>query len=83
MKRAVTALAAVFTLGAAPVTAPAFDLASVADNVVRNGSAVVLASAVPAVIVSHGANARGSYGPGGAASPAGGDARELENGDGD
>lgn len=64
-------------------TAPAFDLASVADNVVRNGSAVVLASAVPAVIVSHGANARGSYGPGGAASPAGGDARELENGDGD
>ena len=30
---------------------------------------------MPAVIVSHGANARGSYGPGGAASPAGGDAR--------
>jgi prepilin-type N-terminal cleavage/methylation domain-containing protein len=64
-------------------TAPAFDLATAGDNVVRNGSAVVLASGVPAVIVSHGANARGSYGPGGAVAAAGADAREIENGDGD
>jgi prepilin-type N-terminal cleavage/methylation domain-containing protein len=64
-------------------TAPAFDLASLGDNVVRNAAGVVLASAVPAVIVSHGENARGSRGPGGAAAPAGADLREQENADGD
>jgi prepilin-type N-terminal cleavage/methylation domain-containing protein len=63
--------------------APAFTLAATGDNVVRNASAVVLASAVPAVIVSHGANARGSRGPGGAVAAASPDARELENSDGD
>jgi prepilin-type N-terminal cleavage/methylation domain-containing protein len=62
---------------------PAFDLASLGDNVVRNAAGVVLASAVPAVIVSHGENARGSRGPGGAAAPAGTDLREQENADGD
>jgi hypothetical protein len=35
------------------------------------------------VIVSHGENARGSRGPGGAAAPAGADLREQENADGD
>jgi prepilin-type N-terminal cleavage/methylation domain-containing protein len=64
-------------------TAPAFDLASVGDNVIRNAAGVVLASAVPAVVVSHGENARGSRGPGGAAAPAGTDLREQENADGD
>ncbi len=64
-------------------TAPAFDLASVGDNVIRNAAGVVLASAVPAVVVSHGENARGSRGPGGAAAPAGADLREQENADGD
>lgn len=63
--------------------APAFTLASVGDNVVRNGAAVSLADAAPAVIVSHGANARGSRGPSGALAAAGADAREIENSDGD
>lgn len=64
-------------------TAPAFNLASVGDNLVRNATGVVLASAVPAVVVSHGENARGSRGPGGAAAPVGADLREQENADGD
>ncbi len=63
--------------------APAFTLASTGDNVVRNGAAVVLAGAVPAVIVSHGANARGSRGPSGLASAGSPDLREQENADGD
>lgn len=63
--------------------APAFALADVGDATVRNAGAVVLASALPAVIVSHGANARGSRGPSGAAAAASTDVRELENADGD
>lgn len=63
--------------------APAFTLIDVGDNVVRNGAAVVLCAAAPAVIVSHGANARGSSGPGGTLSAASPDAREQENADGD
>lgn len=64
-------------------TVPAFDLASLGDNVVRNAAGVVLASEVPAVILSHGENARGSRGPGGAVAPVGTDLREQENADGD
>ncbi len=63
--------------------APAFTLASVGDNVLRNGAGVVLATAAPAVVVSHGRNAAGSRGPSGAPAPPGTDANELENTDGD
>ncbi len=63
--------------------APAFDLSSVGDNVVRNAAGVIVASAIPAVVISHGENARGSRGPGGAAAPVGADPREQENADGD
>jgi len=63
--------------------APAFTLAATGDATVRNAGAVVLATNLPAVVVSHGANARGSRGPGGTASAAGPDAREIENSDGD
>jgi prepilin-type N-terminal cleavage/methylation domain-containing protein len=63
--------------------APAFDLASTGDNTIRNAAGVVLAASMPVVIVSHGANARGSRGPGGAASAVGTDPRERENADGD
>ena len=63
--------------------APAFALSSAGDHVVRNGAAVILADAAPAVIVSHGPNARGSRGPAGTVSPASPDAREQENADGD
>jgi prepilin-type N-terminal cleavage/methylation domain-containing protein len=63
--------------------APAFDLASVGDNVVSNAAGVSLASEIPAVVLSHGENARGSRGPGGAAAPVGVDPREQENADGD
>ncbi len=63
--------------------APAFTLADTGDSTVRNAGAVVLAGNLPAVIVSHGANARGSRGPSGVAAAASPDARELENSDGD
>lgn len=62
---------------------PAFTLASSGDNLVRNSAAVILATATPAVIVSHGTNARASTGPAGTLSAASPDARETENSDGD
>jgi hypothetical protein len=58
-------------------------LASVGDSVQRNGAGVVIATAVPAVVVSHGRNAAGSHGPSGASAPPSADANELENTDGD
>lgn len=61
----------------------AITLASTGDNIVRNAAGVDLATQVPAVIVSHGANARGSFGPTGAAAAGGSDASELENADAD
>lgn len=50
---------------------------------VRNRAAVLLAGQVPAVVISHGANAFGSRGPGGALAAAGTNAAEIENSDGD
>lgn len=64
-------------------TAPAFTLASTGDNIVRNAAAVSIATAIPAVVLSHGANTRGSRGPSGAAAAASTDAREQENADAD
>jgi prepilin-type N-terminal cleavage/methylation domain-containing protein len=61
----------------------AIDVATVGDNVVRNSAGVLLAGSVPAVIVSHGENTRGSRGPGGALAAGSADAREQENADGD
>jgi prepilin-type N-terminal cleavage/methylation domain-containing protein len=61
----------------------AIDVATVGDNAVRNSAAVLLAGSVPAVIVSHGENTRGSRGPGGALAAGSADAREQENADGD
>lgn len=61
----------------------AIDLATTGDNVVRNSAAVILAAAVPAVVVSHGENTRASRGPGGALAGGSADAREQENADGD
>ena len=63
--------------------APAFTLASAGDNVVRNTAAVQIALALPAVVVSHGVNTRGSRGPSGALAGASADAREQENSDAD
>jgi prepilin-type N-terminal cleavage/methylation domain-containing protein len=63
--------------------APAFTLATAGDNVVRNAAAVQIAGAIPAVIVSHGLNTRGSRGPSGALAAGSTDAREQENADGD
>lgn len=61
----------------------AITLASTGDGTVRNAAGVDLATAVPAVIVSHGMNARGSFGSTGVASAAGTDTSELENADAD
>lgn len=61
----------------------AITLASTGDNIVRNLAGVDLATQVPVVIISHGANARGSFGPTGAASAGGTDPSELENSDAD
>jgi prepilin-type N-terminal cleavage/methylation domain-containing protein len=61
----------------------AITLASAGDNVVRNMAGVDLATQVPAVIVSHGANARGSFATTGAAAAGGTDPSELENADAD
>lgn len=75
-----------FTYRVAPLlagVAPALTLVSVGDNVVRNPAGVVLATAVPAVVVSHGPNAAGSRGPTGALAPLGADPAEQENADGD
>jgi prepilin-type N-terminal cleavage/methylation domain-containing protein len=62
-------------------TAPAITLASVGDNTVRNAAGVDLATQVPVVVVSHGANTRRSYGPTGAIGAASTDPSELENAD--
>jgi prepilin-type N-terminal cleavage/methylation domain-containing protein len=61
----------------------AITLASTGDNTVRNAAGVDIATAVPVVIVSHGVNARGSFGSAGAASAGGTDPSELENADAD
>jgi prepilin-type N-terminal cleavage/methylation domain-containing protein len=63
--------------------APAITLTSVGDNTVRNLSAVDLATQVPAVIVSHGADGAGSRNRMGALSAAGTNASQLENSDAD
>lgn len=63
--------------------APAITLASVGDNTVRNVTAVDLATQVPAVIVSHGADGAGSRSRLGALAPAGTNASQLENSDAD
>lgn len=73
-----------YRVSAAFARAPAaIDLSTTGDNVVRNSAAVILAAAVPAVVVSHGENTRGSRGPGGALAAGSADAREQENADGD
>jgi prepilin-type N-terminal cleavage/methylation domain-containing protein len=64
-------------------TAPAITLAATGDNTVRNLAGIDLATQTPAVIVSHGANARSSFGPSGALGIASTDASELENADAD
>lgn len=64
-------------------TGAAITLASTGDNTVRNAAGVDLATQVPAVIVSHGANMRRSYGPNGVMHAATPDASEIENGDTD
>jgi prepilin-type N-terminal cleavage/methylation domain-containing protein len=63
--------------------APAITLLAVGDNTVRNLSAVSLATQVPAVIVSHGADGAGSRSRLGALAAAGSNASEQENADGD
>lgn len=73
-----------YRVSAAFARAPAaIDLSTIGDNVVRNNAGVILAAAVPAVVVSHGENTRGSRGPGGALAAGSADAREQENADGD
>jgi type II secretory pathway pseudopilin PulG len=62
--------------------APAITLASVGDNIVNNRSGISIAVQVAAVVVSHGANAHGSYGPGGVQASLGSDPREVENANG-
>lgn len=64
-------------------SAPAIALTSVGDNAVRNLAGVDLATQLPAVVVSHGRNARGSHGPAGTVGVASTDAAEIENADGD
>lgn len=61
--------------------APAFALLSAGDISVENRAAVMLADTVPAILVSHGPNARGSFGPGGSPAPASGDPAEIANAD--
>jgi prepilin-type N-terminal cleavage/methylation domain-containing protein len=63
--------------------APAITLASVGDNTVQNMAAVDLATQVPAVIVSHGADGAGSRNRSGALAAAGTNASQLENSDAD
>ncbi len=63
--------------------APAFTLAATGDIVVRNRGGVLLADTVPALVVSHGPNALGSFGPSGAAAAASADPGEASNADGD
>jgi prepilin-type N-terminal cleavage/methylation domain-containing protein len=63
--------------------APAITLTSVGDNTVQNLSAVNLATQVPAVIVSHGADGAGSRNRLGALAAAGTNASQLENSDAD
>jgi prepilin-type N-terminal cleavage/methylation domain-containing protein len=69
---------------------PAFARAGVAitlilpgDNTVRNRALVALGSALPAVVVSHGANATGSRNRAGALAPGSTNAFEQENADND
>ena len=63
-------------------TLPAIALASVGDNIVNNRAGVAIAPQVAAVIVSHGANARGSWGRGGVQAAVGTDPSEIENANG-
>jgi len=61
----------------------AITLASTGDNTVRNLAGVDLATQLPAVVVSHGPNARSGHGPAGTTGAASTDAAELENANGD
>jgi prepilin-type N-terminal cleavage/methylation domain-containing protein len=61
---------------------PAITLTSVGDGTVRNLAGVDIAVQVPAVILSHGANARRSFGTNGVLGAASADAGELENANG-
>ncbi len=61
----------------------AITLASTGDNTVQNLAGVTLASQTPAVVVSHGANTRRSYGSSGILGAASPNAGETENGDAD
>ncbi len=63
--------------------APAFTLTAAGDITVQNRAGVNLADTIPAVVVSHGANGRGSFGPAGTAAPGSPDPGETENADGD
>ena len=63
-------------------TLPAITLATVGDNIVNNRAGVAIAPQVAAVIVSHGANARGSRGRSGAQAAVGTDPSEIENANG-
>lgn len=73
-----------FARSVTPPAKAAFALDTVGDNTVRVASGgAPLATAVPAVIVSHGANGAGAYNASGTALPASADADEIENHDGD
>jgi prepilin-type N-terminal cleavage/methylation domain-containing protein len=61
----------------------AITLASTGDNIVRNVAGVDLATQVPVVVVSHGANGRRSYSTAGVIGPASTDPSETENADSD
>jgi prepilin-type N-terminal cleavage/methylation domain-containing protein len=61
----------------------AITLASTGDNTVRNAAGVDIATQVPVVVVSHGANGRRSYNFAGAIGPASTDPSETENADAD
>jgi prepilin-type N-terminal cleavage/methylation domain-containing protein len=71
-------VAPAFARSSTPLT-----LATAGNLNVRNRAAVLLAAQVPVVVISHGANAFGSRGPGGALAGAGTNAAEIENSDGD
>lgn len=64
-------------------TAPAITLPLLGDGTVQNLAGVALSIQLPAVVVSHGANGRGGFGPSGAPGAASTDAAELENTDAD
>jgi prepilin-type N-terminal cleavage/methylation domain-containing protein len=61
---------------------PAITLTTIGDNTVNNRAGVAIAPQVAAVIVSHGANARGSRGKSGVQAAVGTDPSEIENANG-